>query len=111
QLALEPAPDVEPGVDPASRARASDVDKAGAVLRRGLGEPVVEPGDERARRAWNHPVMAAEQGLGHIEEGLLDHRGADLARPAPERAQFGDKSADRAVGLGRRGGEGYSRDR
>ena len=56
--------------------------------------------------------MAAEHGLGHVEESLLNDCGAEsLARPAPKRAQFGDEPADRAVGLGRCGAEGHARDR
>ena len=112
QLALKPAPDVEPGVDPVPLARARDIEQETPVLSRGLDEPIVEPGDDRARRARNHPVIAAEQRLAHVEEGLLNDRGAaDLARPAPQRAQFADKSADRVVDLGRCGGERNARDR
>jgi hypothetical protein len=54
------------------------------VLSRGFSEPIVEAGHDRARRARNHPVIAAEQRLAHVEEGLLNDRaGAGLARLAP----------------------------
>ena len=32
------------------------------------------------RRAGNHPVVAAEQRLAHVDEGLLDDRGAAISR-------------------------------
>ena len=106
QLALKPAPDVEPGVDSVPLAGARDIEKEHAVLRRGLAQPIVEPGDDRRRRPRNHPIIAAEQGLAHVDEGLLNDRSAaNLARLAPERAQFGDESPDRAVDFGRGRGE------
>ena len=111
ELALKPAPDVEPGVDPVPLAGARDIEQERLVLSRGLGETIVEPGDDRARRSGNHPVIAAEQRLAHVEEGLLNDRRANLARLAPQRAQFADKSPDRRVDFGRRGGEGNAGDR
>ena len=43
QLALKPAPDVEPGVDPVPLARARNIEQERSVLRRGLAQPIVEP--------------------------------------------------------------------
>ena len=112
QLALKPAPDVEPGVDPVPLAGARNIEQERPILSRGLNEPIVEPGHDRARHSRNHPVIAAEQRLAHVHEGLLNNRGAaNLARSAPQRAQFADKSADGVVDLGRCGGKGYARDR
>ena len=112
QLALKPAPDVEPSVDPVPLARAGDVQNERAVARRRLAQLVVEPGDDRRRRSGNHAVIAAEQRLAHVDERLLDHRrDADLARLAPERPEFGYEAPDRAVDLGAARGERNAGDR
>ena len=81
QLALKPAPDVEPGVDSVPLAGARDIEQERPVLSRGLSEPIVEPGDDRARRARNHPLIAAEQRLAHVEEGLLNDRARQSRAP------------------------------
>ena len=84
ELALKPARGVEPGVDPVPLARAGNVQNKNAFARRRLAQFVVEPGDHGSGDARNHAVVAAEQRLAHIDEGLLnDRRAADLARPAP----------------------------
>ena len=98
QLALKPAPDVEPGVDPVALARPRDIENEHAVARRGLAHLIVQPGDDRRRRPRNHAIVAAKHGLAHVDEGLLNDRGAaNLARLAPQRPQFGDESPDCAI--------------
>ena len=112
QLALKPAPDVEPGVDPVPLARARDIQNEHAVARRGLAHLVVQPGDDRRRRPGNHAIIAAEQRLAHVDEGLLNDCGAaNLARLAPQRPQFGDESPDRAIDFGRARGQRDAGDR
>ena len=111
ELALKPAPDVEPGVNPIPLAGARDIDEERLVFGRRLGETIVEPGDDCARRAWNQPLIAAEQRFTHVEEGLLNDRRANFARLAPQRAQFADQAPDRRVDFGRRGGKGHAGDR
>ena len=111
ELALKPAPDVEPGVNSIPLAGARDIDEERLVFGCGLGETIVEPGDNCARRAWNQPLIAAEQRFAHVEEGLLNDRRANFARLAPQRAQFADQAPDRRVDFGRRRGEGHAGDR
>ena len=100
QLALKPAPDVEPCVDSVALAGAGDIEQQNAILRRRLAQLIVEPRDDARRGSGNDAIIAAEQRLAHVEEGLLnDRRVADLARLAPERPQIADKSGDRFVDL------------
>jgi len=112
ELALKPAPNVEPGVHPVPLACSRDIENAHAVARRGLAHLIVEARDGRRRRPRNHSVVAAEQRLAHIEERLLDDRGrADLARLAPERPQIADKPGDRAIDFGAARGKRDAGDR
>ena len=68
ELALKPAPDVEPGVDAVALARARDIENKHAVARRRLAQLVVEPGDDR-RRARPEPC-------GHSRRtAVRSHRG------------------------------------
>ena len=103
QFPLKPASDIEPGVDAVALTCPRDIEKEHAVLRRGLAGSSVEPCDNRRRRAGNQPVIAAEKGLGHVHERLLDdRRAADIARLAPQGSQFRDEPPDRALDFGGR---------
>src|SRR5271155_281497 len=93
QLALKPAPCIEPRVNSVTFAGARDIEKQYAIPRRSLTQSIVEPCHDPRRRPGNDGIIAAEQRFSYVDKGLLnDHCVADLARLSPKRSQLADKS-------------------
>jgi hypothetical protein len=113
ELGLQPARQVEPLVDAVELGGARYIDDGDGLAHRRLGDAIVQSGNHPRGSRGNEPVVASEQRLCSVEDGLLDYVGVEnSSHLVPKLAQLIDRGCDdgfhlACIGPGRNVGQRF----